>query len=51
MYVPGDCNILLICVCDLQCYRKKKKERYLLPLQAFNNNLSHVLIKIRGRTS
>ena len=24
MYVPGDCNILLIYVCDL-CYRKKKK--------------------------
>ena len=23
MYVPGDCNILLIYVCDLQCYRKK----------------------------
>ena len=23
MYVPGDCNILLIYVCDL-CYRKKK---------------------------
>ena len=24
MYVPGDCNILLISVCDLLCYRKKK---------------------------
>ena len=23
MYVPGDCNVLLIYVCDL-CYRKKK---------------------------
>ena len=25
MYVPGDCNILLISVCDLQCYRKKRE--------------------------
>ena len=23
MYVPGDCNILLICACD-SCYRKKR---------------------------
>ena len=23
MYVPGDCHILLIYVCDLKCYRKK----------------------------
>ena len=26
MYVPGDCNILLIYVCDL-CYRKKKLQK------------------------
>ena len=24
MYVPGDCNILIISVCDL-CYKKKDK--------------------------
>ena len=23
MYVLGDCNILLISVCDLSCYKKK----------------------------
>ena len=23
MYVPGDFNILLICVCDLLCYRRE----------------------------
>ena len=26
MYVPGDCNILLMYVCNL-CYRKKKEEK------------------------
>ena len=24
MHVPGDCNIFLIYVCNLSCYRKKK---------------------------
>ena len=25
MYVPGDCNTLLISVCNSQCHRKKDK--------------------------
>ena len=26
MYVAGDRNVLLISVCDLQCYRKRNKQ-------------------------
>ena len=32
MYVPGDCNILLIYVYDL-CYRKKKLMGYLVEFE------------------